>query len=274
MKTILVPTDYSEAADNALQYAIQLAKLSHTKIILLHVYQQPIPLGDVPMVFISPAEITEAEEAHIHKLRETVLAAAPGEIVVETVTRTGFVREQIIAIAEEYKADLIVMGMTGSNVDVVRMMGNITTGVFKKTGIPVLVIPKSAKYHQIKRIALAHDRKTELPPEALQSIKFFTTLFGAELIVVNVADPLEFGSEEGLKTISEIETSLDGEPRSILIDEEESVAEGIDAFVEEEHCDWLVMIPHRHRSPSDLFHQSATKQIAFKTSVPLLAIHD
>lgn len=274
MKTILVPTDYSEAANNALQYAIQLAKLSRAKIILLHVYQQPVPLGDLPMFVVTPAEIIESEEQHINKLRETVAASVPGEIVVETVLRTGFVREQIIVVAEDQKAELIVMGMTGSNVDVIRKMGNITTGVFKKTEIPVLVIPKDAPFREIKRIALAHDRKAELSPEAVESIKFFTNLFKAELVVINVADPLEFGSEDGLKTVGEIEASLGGIPRSITVDGEESVVQGIESFVAEEHCDWLVMIPHRHRLGTDLFHQSATKQIAFETSVPLLAIHD
>lgn len=274
MKTILVPTDYSDAAGNALQYSIQLAGLSHAKIILLHVYQQPVPLGDVPMVFVTPAEIIESEQEHISKLRETVMASAPGKIVVETLLRTGFVREQIIAVAEEHNAELIVMGMTGSNVDVIRMMGNVTTGVFKKTEIPVLVIPKTAVYRPVKRLALAHDRKTELSAEAKESIKFFTTLFSAELVVINVADPHASDSGMELQTVGEIEASLGGAPRSIVIDEEESVTDGIESFVENEHCDWLVMIPHRHRSPTDLFHRSATKQVAFEISVPLLAIHD
>jgi nucleotide-binding universal stress UspA family protein len=274
MKTILVPTDYSDAAENAMQYALRLARLSHSKIILLHVYQLPVPLGEVPMVIVSPAEIIDAEEQQIKKIRESVVASAPGEIVVETLLRTGLVREQIIAVAEEQNADLIVMGMTGSNVNVVRMMGNVTTGVFKKTEIPVLVIPKSAQFREIRRIALAHDRKIRLSPEAVESVKFFTSLFKAELVVINVTDPLASASEKELKTVSEIEASLDGLPSSIVIDEEESVTQGIESFVEHEHCDWLVMTPHRHRSAVDLFHQSATKQIAFETSVPLLAIHD
>ena len=274
MKTILVPTDYSDTAGNALQYAIHLAGLSHAKIILLHVYQFPMPIGEVPMVIASPSEIIETEEKHINKLRETVVAASPGEIAVETALRSGLIREQIIAVAEEKNADLIVMGMTGSNINAVRMMGNVTTGVFKKTEIPVLVIPKSTQFHEIKRIALAYDRRTNLSPEAVESVKFFTTLFSAELVVINVSDPDEMDSEKNLKTAGEIESSLEGMPSSIVIDEEDSVLHGIESFVEGEHCDWLVMMPHRHRSATDLFHQSATKQIAFETSVPLLAIHD
>lgn len=274
MKTILVPTDYSETADNALQYAIQLAGITDAKIILLHVYQQPVPIGDMPMVFISPAEIAQIEEDHISKLRESVLKAAPNKISVETLLRTGFVRDEIIAVAGEKNVELIVMGITGSNLNVVRMMGNVTTGVFKKTKIPVLVIPKEARYREIKRIALAHDRKTELPPKAVEFIKYFTDLFKAKLLVINMADPFDFGSQKGLKTVGEIENSLGGLPVSILIDEEENIADGLDSFVEDEHCDWLIMIPHLYRSPTDLFHQSTTKQAAFQVAVPLLTIHD
>ena len=57
MKTILFPTDYSETAKNALQYALNLAKFSHAKIILLHAYQIPVPTGEVPVMMISPKEL-------------------------------------------------------------------------------------------------------------------------------------------------------------------------------------------------------------------------
>jgi nucleotide-binding universal stress UspA family protein len=50
MKTILVPTDFSEAAKNAAEYAINLAKVLNTKVTLFHVYHVPLPISEVPIM--------------------------------------------------------------------------------------------------------------------------------------------------------------------------------------------------------------------------------
>lgn len=275
MKTILVPTDYSETANNARDYAVQLAARSNAKIILLHIYQEPVAfVGDIPVPILTSQEAVKLEEERISKERRAVEDTYPGKLKVETILRTGIIRNEIENVAGENNADLIVMGMKASSGVLQRMLGNVSINTMKKSKTPVLIVPGDVRFDGIKRIALAHDRKTEMNAEAVQLIKHFTDLFSAELVVVNVTDPTEPGSAKQLQSVGEIEQSLGGIPRSIVTEVGEDIAHELETFVEDEECDLLIMIPHRHFYNGELFHRSQTKRTAFQSSVPVLTIHD
>ena len=57
MKTIIIPTDFSPIAANALHYGINMAQAIDASILLLHVYQVPITMTDVPIVLVSVEEL-------------------------------------------------------------------------------------------------------------------------------------------------------------------------------------------------------------------------
>lgn len=275
MKTILFPSDYSEAAAKALEYAVQLAMRTHSRLLLMHIYQEPYAIvGDVPVPLMSPQETLEIEEERIRKLRVAVTESSGGKVVTETVLRSGIIRDAIIAVCAEKDVDLLVMGITGHSPEIVKVWGNVTTGTIRKSKTPVLVVPDQVRYKEIRRIALAHDRETDLSADAVELIRYFTDLFRAELLVVSVGDPLQPIAQEGLKSAGEIENSLGGLPRSIVFEKDDDIATGLHAFIRQEKCDLLIMIPHRHRSLGELFHRSITKQSVFESAVPVLTIHD
>ena len=68
MKLIIVPTDFSPLADNALKYAVDLASAMGGSLMMLNVYQLPISFSEVPMVTISVDELKRISE---EKLKET-----------------------------------------------------------------------------------------------------------------------------------------------------------------------------------------------------------
>ncbi len=57
MKTIIIPTDFSPVATNALHYAIDMAKKINASLLLLHVYQVPVSYSDVPIMLVSVEEL-------------------------------------------------------------------------------------------------------------------------------------------------------------------------------------------------------------------------
>lgn len=78
MKTILVPTDYSENAHNALLYAIDLAKATGSNIVLFHAFYQPLSYP-YHMDFSTVVHELEREkakklEAYVHEARESLFA--------------------------------------------------------------------------------------------------------------------------------------------------------------------------------------------------------
>jgi nucleotide-binding universal stress UspA family protein len=136
---ILVPTDFSEYADYALDYAVELAKSFQARVTVLYVYYLPsIALGEV-----SPAVIDETLEAletnaqqHAHKALARVLNAG---LQGDSVIVEGAPFQMIIDTAKEKAVDLIVMGTHGRTGLTHVLMGSVAERVVRMAPCPVLV---------------------------------------------------------------------------------------------------------------------------------------
>lgn len=143
---ILVPTDGSETALKAVEYAVGLAKQTHATIILLCVIDkgslvaQAIPAEIAPAHLIEPIDeyLTKAAKAHLGQARK--LCRKNG-IKASTIIRTGHPVEEILDEAEKSNADLIVLGSHGRSAFASAVLGSITFGIIHKdTRFPVLVV--------------------------------------------------------------------------------------------------------------------------------------
>ena len=72
MKTIIIPTDFSPIATNALHFGIDMAKAINASILLLHVYQVPVSFTDTPIVLVSIEDLRKGAEEQIEKLKKEV----------------------------------------------------------------------------------------------------------------------------------------------------------------------------------------------------------
>ncbi|MCX6295413.1 MAG: universal stress protein, partial [Bacteroidetes bacterium] len=88
MKTVLIATDYSAAAKNASRYGIQLARILKAKVILLHAYQIPILVTEVPVI----ADFDEFEKESLRNiLAEKKILDPQMELDIECISSFGFV---------------------------------------------------------------------------------------------------------------------------------------------------------------------------------------
>jgi nucleotide-binding universal stress UspA family protein len=136
----LVPVDFSEYANQALEYAISLARKLDAHITLLHVIQ-PLPLGGVDMGMTLPytyihdleVEIMNAMEAYLEQI---TAAGLTGEIAVVH----GVPFQEIIETARGQQVDLIVMGTHGRTGLQHVLLGSVAEKVVRLAPCPVLVI--------------------------------------------------------------------------------------------------------------------------------------
>ena len=112
---ILIPTDFSDVANNALKYALELASKSKASVTLLHIRQIPLSDPSFPaetfQMYLNEIETFEKEQSE--KLTETLLK--PSGIPFEFCSATGFVGDEVVRITHEKNIDLIVMGTTGAS---------------------------------------------------------------------------------------------------------------------------------------------------------------
>ena len=275
MKTILVPTDFSPAAYNAIEYAAEIAKRSNARLVLFHVYNIPVMPAEAPLAM----PIQEIEESAMHdlrKIKERIVSRHPGDVMlIEYECRVGFPVHEISNFAEECGADLIVMGMEGSDALTEKLIGSITTALMKDSKCPVLAIGTRVKFRSIKKIALACDYTHMDMHRTLAPLKQLAQLLKSDVYVLNVVSdmkelPTISKTIEGIK----LDHALEGVNHSFHYTENKSVLQGINHFVELQNIDMVAMVPHRHGFFEKLFREPNTKQMAFHTDIPLLVLHE
>ncbi len=144
---ILVPTDFSESAMAAYEYALSIAKTFQSKIYLIHVYEPLVyyseaPLG-LPDMFTMEQNIQAASEQSMKKIvdeyfhgrRETY-----GDIEVESILTQGKPFIEIIKAAREKNADMIIMSSHGRSALEHILLGSVTEKVVRKAPCPVLTV--------------------------------------------------------------------------------------------------------------------------------------
>jgi len=136
-KLILVPTDFSYAADHALQHAVHLGRQLRAGIALLHVVA-PV-LG--PDLLFTSIRTDQPQMVELSKQRLGRLARRAEMRPRQQLVRTGPAAEEIIRCADELKADLIVIGSHGHGAVERILIGGTTERVVRHAHCPVLVIP-------------------------------------------------------------------------------------------------------------------------------------
>ncbi|MGP8215518.1 MAG: universal stress protein [Bacteroidia bacterium] len=273
MKTILVPTDFSEVAENAAKYAMELASFyEKAKVIFFHAYSVALPITDVP-IMPSPYDEMEKECDRLIKSFDEKLRKIYRNIETELVIRPGFVVDEILYLLEKQNIDLVVMGVNGAG-EKESVFGNAATSVMRAAKQPVFIIPKEARFRKPEKVAFGCDYTAIVPDSVTEKIKDFAKVFHAKILIFDMLKKAELITYE--KAVAEInlENSLDDVPHSLYFPSGDNLSEDINSFVKINDADILIMMPHNYSFLQGLFHHSNTKTMAFRTHIPLLSIHE
>lgn len=141
LQRILVPTDFSDLADEALGMAITMARMFGATIEVLHVAGTASVLPP-PMEVVSFATLVpDLYQQLQRKLEDSVPRLKVAEVPYETHLMEGVAHLEIVKRAEEMKADLIVMGTHGHGALAHAVLGSVTERVLHRAHCPVLVVP-------------------------------------------------------------------------------------------------------------------------------------
>lgn len=150
IKRILCPVDSSDFSQRALRYGAALASWYHAELVALSV--RPIFIPTTALESPPPSDlgtIQRRDESLRTFVRESVGGAA-----VRIVTAEGTVVEEIVRLAGELPADLIVMGTHGLSGFERLLLGSVTERVLRKAPCPVLTVPRHATDAAVHTVAL------------------------------------------------------------------------------------------------------------------------
>jgi universal stress protein A len=144
-KIILVPTDFSTYAQEALDYALKLAKKLDARVSIMHAYLMPVAGWEGAWAF--PGDVIAQLEADSRAKLDAAFKKASELLPGTTATfYNGDPRDGVLKAALDMKADLIVMGTHGRRGLSRAIMGSVTEYVLRHASCPVLAVhpPKDA----------------------------------------------------------------------------------------------------------------------------------
>jgi nucleotide-binding universal stress UspA family protein len=267
MKTIIVPTDFSETSENALVYAIEIAKLLEASIVLLHVCRSN---GTSDSPSISANELEDKNKKAIHLLEQHMTELS--NITFEICVQPKFIIDKIVEIAEERNASLIIFGVSEAGIFDESIVGSTTPDAISKLVTPILMIPSKSKFKIPSKIVFATDYSELENDQPLNALLNFINFFNSKIFIVNVKGKHERTPSKNVAAFIGVRKYLRKVNHSIHRTINESVVDGINQFVSETDAEIVAMIPHKHNFFYRLFNHSNTRKMAFYSHVPILAL--
>lgn len=275
MKTIIIPTDFSPVATNALHYGIDMAKAVNASILLLHVYQVPVSFSDTPIVLVSIEDLRKEAEAQIERLKQEVEHLTSGSVKVYTETRMGNVTDELENLCEKINPFAVVMGTKGASGVERILFGSNTLTAIRHLNWPVICVPPGKTFgNGIKKIGFACDFRDVVKTTPTHFIKEFVKEFHAELDVLNVDYHNKNFKPETPEQSILLHTMLEDANPSYHFIEHADIEDGINEFAEKNNLDLVITIPKKHKLLQSIFKPSSTKQLVYQSHVPVMCVHE
>ena len=278
MKQILVPTDFSTCADNAIQFAVQSSKMFPATITLLHSYEVNSNLYTDYVGLDKEFTNTVIKDAGERLAQIKKQIEETDGIVLETLISTKSLQEGIIDVQKSKSFDLIVMGTLGASGITEKLFGSNTATVIGTSRVPVMAIPIAYKWQIPKKILFASSR-SEKSPHMLDFIFELTKMYRSHIQVVIYTDEEDEKPSSYVwndKQISSYQEFLkeryEEEMGSSVHLYGDDFDETLQDFITKNKIDMLVMVTYAHKFCDRFFNPSRTKKMSHHTFIPLLAI--
>lgn len=276
MKKILFPTDFSEVADNAFAYALELAKKVDGEILLLHTFEYPIVdnqyFPENYQVVFDSLELSkfEAFRGEIEKLRRVAAELNRQNIKMSHRLMMGDLVYSVKTAIKEDGIDFVVMGTAGATGWKETFLGTNTGEVVTAIGVPVLSVPLVSKFDKIQTIGFA-TRFRDRDKDALLQVLFIAKKMQATVKCLHVKDA---DSEVSGSVVTDWKNQFMDEPVQFFVITNDDVTRTIDDFIIHQGIDILAMTTYKGNFFTELFTTHFSEEMTYHSNIPVLVIHE
>lgn len=273
MKKILVATDFSNSALNAMKYAMELAKVLHMEVCAIHAIHptEGINNSTYNAIFIEDY-YNNKRQALKNWVDDCAREERFKDVKVTTLCDVGFLKAVITRYIKQHPVVLLVMGIAGAT-GITGIVGSNTSMMVTKVKIPTLVIPLESKFSKFPVITLATDYETRLSAEDINALNEMVKAFGSEklrvLYIDENLDPklLEAGETKLKDLIKHTELEFNYINSS-------SPLNGIMDFITTHETDMICLVKHHHNIVYRLFTRSTVNQVMNRSVKAILVLHE
>lgn len=271
MTSLIVATDFSALAENAVDYAAAIAKHYQARLILFNAFTVPVPAANGILTVADFDDLLLDNRNRLEKRAEQI--AERDGIGVGYESSYSIVPEELENLLAKYQAELVVLGMEPDSLTQ-DLWGNTTTAVIGKMNCPVLAVPERACFNGLRKILFACDLMDGLPTNILTCVKAIAQAFNAEVEVLFVEERNR-QQKSGHTEYNEqalIAGKMEGVTFSYKKVKSDTVVDTIRQEIFATDPDLLIMAPKEYGFWSSVLHRSKTRVMASGLTIPLLAI--
>lgn len=271
MKRILVPIDFSVQAEYAAKVAVNIAKITNSKIFLLHMLELPTGVIDPSSYGASsntPTALLFLKRAY-SKFEKFKKLPFFNDVEMEDSVLFHKAFDGIIDESKKHGIDLIVMGSKGTSGLEEMLVGSNTEKVVRNSDVPVLVIKEEPKDFKIENIVFASNFNFN-NRVAFQKILDFCAIFNAQLHLLKINTIHNFETtKESSDAIRNFINDFDLSSYTLNIYNDVSVEAGVLNFSKVIDADVIVLNTHGRRGLAHLFSGSISEDLANHAKLPV-----
>ena len=270
MKKILIPTDFSDQAENALKVAVQLAKKHNSEIYLLHTLELPLaqvdPLNTVQSL---PEALYFMRLAH-KQFEELLKKDYLKGLNVHEIVEFHEIFKGVFQVCKKYDIDLIVMGSHGTNGFKEMIIGSNTEKVVRTSEVPVLVVKKEHPVFKVSDFVFASNFGKDYESSYKKATKFAKLLQAKmHLLMVNTASNF-MTTDDAKNRIETFAKCSDFDNYTVNIYNDMNVEKGIMNFSKSISADLIGMCTHGRQGISHFFNGSISEDLVNHAKRPVM----
>ncbi len=278
-KKILLPTDFSKNAWNALCYASELYKNEEVEFYLLHAFMVQNYTMDNLMV-PEPGEnhfeeVKSRSEHNIQKLLKQIkILDVPGnhKYFIESVFNTPL--EAVKALVEDKDIDMVIVGHKGETDAIDVLIGSNSIDFMEKIrNCPVLMIPSETSFKEPNEIVFPTSFKTHYKHKELFHLYEIAKITNAPIRILHISEEKELSEEQKVKKAL-LEEIFDGLIYTFNFLKNTQVQMGVNIFMQSRNSDMVAFINKKHDFLETLFSKPMVKNLGYSAKVPVLSLHD
>ena len=276
MKRIILPTDFSDNAYNAIRYAVKLFKDVKCTFYLLHTYTPAIYQAEY--VLHSPGQIglgdiyQENSLNQLNELKKKVTSEFNNKNHTFMVhSAFNILVDEIVETAKKENADLVIMGTQGATGAKEIFIGTNTVHVIKRGCCPILAIPPNVEFEVPKEILFPTDFEIDYQKVQLNEIMDLSARYKSKINVMHVSSGYDLNDTQ-LKNKAKLDSLLGTTPHLFHEEPNQEIMTAINTFQQKKQIDILAMIQNKHTFLERLFIEPIIKKLGFHETIPFLVI--
>jgi nucleotide-binding universal stress UspA family protein len=277
VKKILIPTDFSDNAANAIEYTIKFFKGRSAEIHLIHILEPNIPPPEIPGASTNLFQIMmENGRKAMQELEEYISETYSDKDypMIKSSLEMGSIPRTIKEIAEEQEVDLIVMGSRGKNHDVFdKTLGTASTSVLDIAPCPVLLIPKNHLFKEIDNVLFTTNLDHADPYELWKAGQLFSH-HGVVIRCLYVAKSEKDKDTKEIKDFAKYMVDHSPGLRTIFnIEIDKNIEEAIEDYAANYEVEMVIMHKSKKSIFQKIFGTSHTKNVVNDLNYPLMVVN-